>query len=139
MPSEIHLRDERKVIADLVLGLFRLSYTYREDDRWGSNADEIVVLYSVVQATLEGRLVGPYKIAQATGIPLATVSRKLDRLAKNGVIVKRARGHRVPPAVLHDERTIQAVTGMIECIKEACAALSKMEAKPLVPGRRATP
>ena len=123
----VKYREHRRVLASLVLDYFRISYVYRKDRKWGTNVDEILVVYSVLQATMEGRYIGPYKIAQATEVPINTVRRRLAALLECGAVTRNSRGYMVTLDVMNSHTTNKALRDLIRIVTDAAAAFSKME------------
>jgi len=81
--NEEPTKQQRLVIARLMIDMFRTFYQ-GDDDRFGSNADLILVVCAIAVGSHTGRPMGVTKIANYIGMPRASVVRKIAYLREKG-------------------------------------------------------
>ncbi|WP_168195394.1 helix-turn-helix domain-containing protein [Bradyrhizobium sp. NAS80.1] len=121
--SNRHAR-ERAIVAAAMLDVIReLGEAYLRTARFGTHADEIALLMAVFIGTAEARPMTASKIAEHAGVPRPSAVRKLDRLAKRGVVEKIGRRYVLPASVANSAPAMRAATEARKRIRRAAAAL----------------
>lgn len=126
-------REQRIVVTKLVMDLLKISYVYRDNcDLWGRHTDEMLVAYALLSGTLQGKYIGVQKVANVTGLPKATVHRRIVDLVACGAAEKSpsGKGFIVNVELLNNQTTTKALSQICHAIAKAGSELSKMEPLP---------
>lgn len=87
MTQKIHNASQRALVARALLDALRaFGAAYLGHKRFGARADELVLLAAVFVGQAEGRPMNASKLADYAGMPRPTVIRKLQALARRGVL-----------------------------------------------------
>jgi hypothetical protein len=92
--------------------------------RFGSCADELVLIAAVLIGQAEGKPMNASKLATYAGIPRTTVIRKLQALARRGVLERIDSGlYALPDRVVNSAPVLRAADASRKRIRRAAAAL----------------
>jgi len=123
MSSIRHAR-ERAIVAAAMLDVMRaFGAAYLGTARFGAHADEITLLMAVFIGTAEARPMTAAKIAEYAGVPRPSAIRKLDRLAKRGVVEKIGRRYLLPASVANSAPVMRAADAARKRIRRAAAGM----------------
>lgn len=133
MPARIKRAKERIVLSRLTLKLTQLvDVSFTKTGKFGSSADDVMLLLAVFIGQAEARPMTPGKLAEYVGIPRATVIRKTRLMQQNGWLEAGRDGAlTVPVALLNTPDVMQSVEDAAHAIRKAAAELSKMDGKPV--------
>jgi hypothetical protein len=131
-PRSIKMGAERAIIYSMIMDVVRrCDAAYGKYQRKGSSIGATLETYMIVAAVLigemEGRLFTAQKLAAFLGFARGTVQRKLDHLMKVKAVERVSKAqYRLGEISLQETAH---VTGMINVVHAACAALSKLDKK----------
>jgi CRP-like cAMP-binding protein len=122
--SSIHQARQRAIVAAAILDVLRaFGKAYLRTARFGTHADEIALLMTVFIGTVEARPMTAGKIAEYAGVPRPSAIRKLDRMAKRGVVEKVGRRYLMPASVANSAPVMRAANDARKRIRRAAAAM----------------
>ncbi|MGA7438779.1 MAG: hypothetical protein WBW32_11715 [Luteibacter sp.] len=99
---------------------------YLGTDRFGTHADELALLMAVLIGTAESRPMTAAKIAGYAGVPRPSAVRKLDRLARRGVLEKIGRRYVLPASVADSAPVMRAAGEARKRIRRAADAMDML-------------
>lgn len=125
MPEPIRHARQRALVAVAMLDVLRaFGAAYLGRKRFGTHADELVLLAAVFVGQAEGRPMNASKLAAYAGIPRPTVIRKLKALARRGVLERLDDGlYALPARVVNSAAVLRAADASRKRIRRAAAAL----------------
>ncbi|WP_155755013.1 helix-turn-helix domain-containing protein [Burkholderia pseudomultivorans] len=126
MTQKIHKARQRALLARTMLDTLReFCAAYLSRKRFGSRADELVLLAAVFVGQAEGRPMNASKLAAYAGIPRPTVIRKLQALARRGVLERIDGGlYALPARVVNSAAVLRAADASRKRIRRAAAAIA---------------
>lgn len=105
-----------------VMRAFCAAYLGRK--RFGSCADELVLLAAVFVGQAEGKPMATAKVAEYAGVARASAIRKLDRMVKRGIVEKVGRRYVLPARVVNSAAVLRAADAARKRIRRAAAAMA---------------
>ncbi|KFX26656.1 helix-turn-helix domain-containing protein [Ralstonia solanacearum] len=125
MTQKIQQARQRSLLASALLDVMRaFGAAYLGHKRFGARADELVLLAAVFVGQAEGRPMNASKLAAYAGIPRPTVIRKLQALARRGVLERIDGGlYALPARVVNSAAVLRASDASRKRIRRAAAAL----------------
>lgn len=122
----IHQGRQRAILAAAMLDVLRqFGQAYLKTDRFGTRADELALLMAVFIGTAESRPMTAAKIAGYAGVPPPSAVRKLDRLARRGVVEKIGRRYLMPASVANSAPVLRAANEAQRRLQLAAAPLER--------------
>lgn len=116
-------------LAQAALDFTRAAAFTAPEDRFGTEAPEILVASALMLGTCEGRALSMSKIADLSGLPRNTCQRRVDELVALGFVKRTSRGYVVTPEALSSEEGLGKVREMARIVLDAAAKLSEMDTK----------
>lgn len=129
MPKVRKLHSDAAEVCRLHLMIARsISHALFKSNKYGSNADDVVLCCAVFIGQVEGRPMTAGKVADYVGIPRPTVVRKLRALVQAGVVTAGCRGRfSLSNDVLALDAVADSIVSNIRLIHSAAGKLSKMD------------
>jgi DNA-binding IclR family transcriptional regulator len=113
---------ERAIVAKLMLDTMReFGAAYLKRKRFGSSADELLLLAAVLVGQAEGRPMATAKVAEYAGVARPSAIRKLDRMVKRGIVEKVDGRYLIPEHVANSARVLRAADAARKRIRRAAA------------------
>lgn len=125
MTQKIHNASQRALVARALLDALRaFGAAYLGHKRFGARADELVLLAAVFVGQAEGRPMNASKLADYAGMPRPNVIRKLQALARRGVLERIDSGlYALPACVVNGAAVLRAADASRKRIRSAAAAM----------------
>ncbi|ARK86989.1 helix-turn-helix domain-containing protein [Burkholderia pseudomallei] len=122
--TQIRNAHQRALVARALLDVLRaFGAAYLGHKRFGARADELVLLAAVFVGQAEGKPMNASKLAAYAGIPRPTVIRKLQTLARRGVLERIDGGlYALPARVVNSAAVLRAADASRKRIRRAAAA-----------------
>ncbi|KVX10607.1 hypothetical protein WL01_22490 [Burkholderia ubonensis] len=122
--TQIRNAHHRALVARALLDVLRaFGAAYLGHKRFGARADELVLLAAVFVGQAEGKPMNASKLATYAGIPRPTVIRKLQALARRGVLERIDGGlYALPARVVNSAAVLRAADASRKRIRRAAAA-----------------
>jgi DNA-binding transcriptional ArsR family regulator len=119
---------ERRIVLRLIAELRRDTSGHYLSGAGTQEAQELTsVMGSVYLADLAGKPATASMLSRTTGIPRATILRRLKRLSKAGVVECVERRYRVVRAVVNSPESVSLLKRSVARIKEAAQKLSRLD------------
>lgn len=128
MPARIKLGSQRAEIARMLIAMMRtLSHGYFKNDHFGSSVGDSLICSAIYIGQIERRPMSASKLATYTGMPRATVIRRLQMLIDAGRVVKLDGHFALPVEYLNSEDVVASINEATKIIHRAAVNLSKMD------------
>lgn len=128
MPHRVDLAAQRVIILKMMLEVFRTySAVYFGTDHYGQRSADIILIAAIMIGQAEGRPMNVSKLAAFSGIPRATVIRKLKAFEDAGLVEEFEGAMNLLPAAVNRHATHAAVRTTRRLIVDAAARLSRMD------------
>ncbi|PRG37574.1 helix-turn-helix domain-containing protein [Burkholderia multivorans] len=122
--QKIHHARQRALLASTLLDVLRgFGAAYLRTERFGTHADELALLAAVFIGTAEARPMTAGKIAEYAGVARPSAIRKLDQLARRGIVEKVGRRYVLPVRVANGAAVMRAADASRKRIRRAAAAM----------------
>jgi DNA-binding MarR family transcriptional regulator len=121
------LRQARYTIAMALLAALRAISLVRYQGELGPNIVGIVLAMTVFIGQFEGRPFTAHKLAQYLRMPRPTVTRKLDRMVRDGVLERQGTYYTVRDEYLDHGETLGMMRELAQIIYSACRFLPNLD------------
>jgi CRP-like cAMP-binding protein len=120
-------KDKRLLIGRLFLDLTRQLGQFNGESNWGSRADMLLIVTGVFIGHAEGKPMSAHKLSTYVGMPRATVTRKLQTLAAEGVVEAQGSKWRLTQAFAQSEELLSLVAQLEQTIRSTATMLSRLD------------
>jgi DNA-binding transcriptional ArsR family regulator len=133
MPTRIKLAKQRLVLAKLLLRMVQfVTSVYMDEQMFGSQADDALLLVAVYVGQAEHRPMTASKLAEYVGMPRPTVVRKLREMQQCGLVTIDERGAASCTIErLNSPEMVAAIQAAVHAVEKAAVDLSKMDRNPI--------
>jgi DNA-binding MarR family transcriptional regulator len=125
--SDSELRRARYTTAMALLAALRAISVVRYQGELGPNIVPIVLAMAVFVGQYEGRPFTAHKLAQYLRMPRPTVTRKLDKMVKDGVLERQGSYYTVRDERLDQGEVLGMIRELAQIIYSACRFLPNLD------------
>jgi hypothetical protein len=126
MPGNIHQAHQRATIAKLVLDVLRAyGAAYLGTERYGTRADDLVLIAALLVGGAEGKPMGASKLASYAGWSRPSVVRRLNERLRAGLVRRHGAGCVLTVHTVNSAAAVRAARSARRRVLAAAKALNQ--------------
>ena len=128
----MQFRQEHLIISRLCMEMARWfgQGTYANDERRTEKCEYAQIISALMIGHIEERPFCSSKLATYLDMPRSSVTRKLAKLVKEGIVKRNGRHFCLVPAAIDNDLWSRNILALVQAVKRAADELSKLDTSP---------